>query len=372
MARILAIDDDKGILNLLRLVLEDKGHHEVTVCSDAADGLDQALSSPPDLTIVDVMMPRINGYEIVRKLRENPQTANIPILILTARRQMVDRQAALDAGADDYMAKPMSPQALLDKVEELLESSRAKTARGGAKVVSLLSLRGGVGVTTLAVNLALNGVRQRQAGKKAPKVCLVDLCPSSGQATLHLRVKAQKTWAALPALGEDPSSAALAALLTGHPSGLQLLAAPFEPTCGGALSPALIESMLNGLGRVFDLVVIDAPPLIDVVAASALDGSDKIVLVLAPEVGSIQATVATLQVLGEMQDRVVLVLNQIAPQGGVPEATIEKALGCSLALTIPHDPAQAAALPQGKPLAWAQPSSPLAVATGELLALVSQ
>ena len=372
MARILVIDDDKGILKMLRLILEGRGHHEVALSSDGADGLEQALRSPPDLLIVDVMMPRITGYEIVRKLREHPQTANIPILVFTARSQMLDRQTALDAGADDYMAKPVSPQALLDKVEQLLESRREKNALDGAKVVSLLSLRGGVGVTTLAVNLALNGVREREAGQKAPKVCLVDLCPSCGQATLHLRVKAQQTWAALPALGHDTSLAALTALLTSHPSGLQLLAAPFEPTHAGALSPALIESLLDGLRRVFDLVVIDTPPLIDVVAAAALDGSDKIVLVLTPEVGAIQATVATLQGLDEMQGKVVLVLNQIEPHRGVPEAAIEKALGCSLALTIPHDPAQATALPQGKPLAWAQPSSPLAVATGKLLDLVSQ
>ena len=372
MARILVIDDNVDVLEMLRLILEDRGHHEVTLISDAAEGLSQALSSSPELLIVDVMMPELSGYDIVRRLREQPETAQIPILILTARGQRIDRQTALEEGADDHMAKPVTSQALLAKVEELLQSGRKKKDLGGARVVSLLSLRGGVGVTSLAVNMALNGVRQRESDAKARKVCLVDLCPSSGQATLHLRVKAQQTWAALPALGKDASSAALVALLTSHPSDLRLLAAPFEPTYAGVLSPALIESTLAGLRRVFDLIVIDAPPLIDVVAAAALDGSDKIVLVLTPEVGAIQATVATLQVLDELREKVVVVLNQIAPQPGVPATAIEKALGCPVDLTIPYDPAQAVALPQGKPLAWARPSSPLAVATDQLLTLVSQ
>jgi MinD-like ATPase involved in chromosome partitioning or flagellar assembly len=126
--------------------------------------------------------------------------------------------------------------------------------------------------------------------------------------------------------------------------------------------------MLAGLGQLFDLIVIDAPPLIDEVAAVALDSSDRIVLVLTPEVGAIQATVAMLQVMSDMDQKVSVVLNQVSTHSGVPEAAIERALQRTVALKIPYDPAQAAALPQGKPLAWAQPSAPLAAATKQLLA----
>jgi pilus assembly protein CpaE len=202
-------------------------------------------------------------------------------------------------------------------------------------------------------------------------VCLVDLSPSSGQATLHLRVKTQSTWAALPGLGNNPSADALAGLLTLHPSGLSLLAAPFEPTFAGTLSAPLVEGALLGLRSMFDIVVIDTPPLIDVVAATALDSSDCIVLVLSPEVGAIQATVAMLQVMDDLHEKVAIVLNQTTPQPGVPEAAIEKALRQPLAFKVPYDPAQAAAFPQGRPLAWAQPSSPLSVATKQLLGVLN-
>jgi pilus assembly protein CpaE len=266
----------------------------------------------------------------------------------------------------------------LEKVDELLTLHGTPGAGGdGGKVVSLLSLRGGVGVTTLAVNLALVGVRvlraasQGQADADATPVCLVDLSPASGQGALHLRVSAKQTWAALPGLGVNPSLNNLAGLLTAHPSGLQLLAAPFEPTFAGTLSASLVEGALGGLRSRFDFVVVDIPPLLDVVAAAALDVSDRIVLVLTPEVGAVQAAVAMLRVMDEVQEKLMVVLNHISPQPGLPEATIEKALHRPITLKVPYDPAQVAALHQGKPLAWAQPSSPLAEAVGQLMGMLS-
>jgi pilus assembly protein CpaE len=372
MAEILVIDDSVDLLQMLRVILQERGRHEVILSADGADGLSRALASPPDLAIVDVMMPGITGYDVVRRLREQPQTRDVPILILTARGQMIDRQTALQAGANDHMAKPVAPQALLDKVDELLKLRKAEVTLpgNGGRVVSVMSLRGGVGVTTLAVNLALSAVRYLDARAGEARVCLIDLCPSSGQTALHLRVKARQTWAALPGLGKNPTPDALVELLTPHSSGLQLLAAPFEPTYAGALSASLVEGMLTGLASLFDLIVIDAPPLIDIVAAASLDISDTIVLVLTPEVGAVQATVAMLRVVDELQEKVTLVLNRISPQPVVPEAIIERALGRSPALKVPYDRAQAVALPQGKPLAWAEPSSSLAVAMKQLLALL--
>lgn len=374
MAKILVIDDNADLLQMLRLILQERGNHEVILSADGADGLSRALTSPPDLAIVDVMMPGITGYDVVRRLREQPQTSRMPILILTARGQMIDRQTALQAGADDHMAKPVTPQVLLDKIDELLGPQIAPEETGnGARVISLVSLRGGVGVTTLAVNVALNGLADSGATGNPQRVCLIDFCPSSGQVTLHLRIRARNDWTALPNLGSKPSADQVADLLTPHTSGLQVLAAPFEPTHFGTLSAPLVEGALIRLVSLFDLIVIDAPPIIDVVAAAALDFSDDIVLVLTPEVGAIQATVAMLQVLEDLTDKAAVVLNHVGEKPGVPEAAIEKALHRSLSLKIPYDPAQMTAIPQGRPLALAKPSSPLAVASKQLLqALVLQ
>ncbi len=154
MAKILVIDDNPELLDTISLVLEGRGGHQAVLSADAAEGLAQALADPPDLAIIDVMMPDISGYEICRRMRADPRTASVPIIILTARGQAVDRHAALEAGADDYLVKPTPMDELLERVSGLLAKQVAEKAVAPAAIVALLSLRGGVGVTTLGVNLA--------------------------------------------------------------------------------------------------------------------------------------------------------------------------------------------------------------------------
>jgi DNA-binding response OmpR family regulator len=170
MARILVVDDNADLLQMIRMLLEERGGHEVMLSAEGEDGLAKARANPPDLAIIDVMMPGMNGYEVCRQLRRNPATAQIPIIVLTARGQPVDREAALAAGADDYIAKPVTMAELLERVNRLLTSRIARRPAGGT--IAVLSLRGGVGVTTLAVNLAVTLARS-----SPNQVCLVDLSP---------------------------------------------------------------------------------------------------------------------------------------------------------------------------------------------------
>jgi pilus assembly protein CpaE len=129
----------------------------------------------------------MNGYEVCRQLRRNPATAQIPIIVLTARGQPVDREAALAAGADEYIAKPVTMAELLERVNRLLTSRIARRPAGGT--IAVLSLRGGVGVTTLAVNLAVTLARS-----SPNQVCLVDLSPSSGHDALQLGLRPDPNW----------------------------------------------------------------------------------------------------------------------------------------------------------------------------------
>ena len=116
---VLVADDDPDILALVRLRLEGDGY-EVLSAPDGETALDLALARPPDLALLDVMMPRLDGYEVTRRLREHGPTTTIPIILLTARVQEPDVERGFEAGADDYVTKPFSPQALGQRVQAAL------------------------------------------------------------------------------------------------------------------------------------------------------------------------------------------------------------------------------------------------------------
>ncbi len=116
---VLVADDDPDILALVRFRLERDGY-EVLSALDGETALDLALARTPDLALLDVMMPRLDGYEVTRRLREHGPTTTIPIILLTARVQEPDVERGFQAGADDYVTKPFSPQMLGQRVQAAL------------------------------------------------------------------------------------------------------------------------------------------------------------------------------------------------------------------------------------------------------------
>lgn len=119
MANILVIDDDKDILRLMEFTLKRAGH-AVTTRKSGAEGLAYAESEAPDLVIVDVMMPGMNGYEFCTKMRDNPTLGDTPIIVFSAHYQSTGKRNALEAGADDYIPKTILPDKLLRRVSDLL------------------------------------------------------------------------------------------------------------------------------------------------------------------------------------------------------------------------------------------------------------
>lgn len=357
MARILVIDDNADLLQMIRLLLEERGGHEVVLSAEGQDGLDKAASDPPDLAIIDVMMPGMTGYEVCQRLRSNPSTADIPIIILTARGQDVDRQAALEAGADVYIAKPVTMADLLEQVNELLEKKGSPGRRPSGGATAFLSLRGGVGTTTLAVNMAA-ALQQQGAGN----VCLVDLSPSSGNTALQLGLRPDPNWSALAMMGNQPDVSTVGAYLLEHASGLHILASPFVPVVGDGLPQETVQSMMNALRERFSNLVIDLPSILNEVTMTSLEAVDTITLVLASDPPAIQATLGTLQALRTYTDKIRLVLNQATSGQQLPKEALERVLRRPLNGMIPFDPAQAQALSQGQPLTLSAPESPFAQA----------
>lgn len=120
--RVLIADDDADILALVAFRLERSGY-EVLQATDGEEALRLAVEESPDLAVLDVMMPKMDGYEVTRRIRDNEATSNMPVILLTARAQQSDVDQGMLAGADDYVKKPFSPQELRARVQAVLEGS---------------------------------------------------------------------------------------------------------------------------------------------------------------------------------------------------------------------------------------------------------
>jgi len=122
MARILIADDDPDIRQLVIYALADEGH-EVSVAKDGQEALDHVVQSPPDLMLLDIMMPEMDGYDVLRALDERGIRGFTKILVLTAKGSERDWKLGYDLGADRYMTKPFDPDELLETVGEMLTST---------------------------------------------------------------------------------------------------------------------------------------------------------------------------------------------------------------------------------------------------------
>jgi two-component system, OmpR family, alkaline phosphatase synthesis response regulator PhoP len=120
---VMVIEDEKEIRDLVRYNLEREGFR-VSVASDGDKGLDQLFSERPDVLVLDLMLPGKNGLEILRELRGEATTRELPVLILTARGAEMDKLLGFDHGADDYLTKPFSPRELVARVKALMRRSR--------------------------------------------------------------------------------------------------------------------------------------------------------------------------------------------------------------------------------------------------------
>ena len=116
--KILIVEDEKDILQLVKLYLDKEGYRTVTAAT-GSEGLRQVRTEKPDLVVLDLMLPEIDGLEVCKRLRSAPETAMLPIIMLTAKAEESDTVVGLELGADDYVTKPFSPKTLVARVKAL-------------------------------------------------------------------------------------------------------------------------------------------------------------------------------------------------------------------------------------------------------------
>jgi two-component system alkaline phosphatase synthesis response regulator PhoP len=121
--RILVVDDEIYIVHILEFTLTMEGY-EVLTAADGEEALRRLEQDRPDLVVLDIMMPKVDGYEVLRRIRADEEFHQLPVILLSAKGRPLDRETGLEIGADDYIVKPFSPRRLLEKIQDLLERAR--------------------------------------------------------------------------------------------------------------------------------------------------------------------------------------------------------------------------------------------------------
>jgi pilus assembly protein CpaE len=222
--KILIVDDDMDSLKLIGMMLQRQGY-EITAASNGQQALGRARADQPNLIILDIMMPDMDGYEVCRRLRHDPTTQAIPIIMFTAKTLVDDKVAGFEAGADDYLTKPTHPAELASRVKAVLARSaaQARPASDQALTLGFLGAKGGVGTTTLAVNVAA------ALSRNAPTI-LADF--RFGQGTLGLSLGFARSTGIANLLGKPTNEITARAVeneLVTHNSGLRLLLSSARP-----------------------------------------------------------------------------------------------------------------------------------------------
>jgi len=357
MARVLIIDDSPDVIQLLATFFQRRTDHQVVSAKNGKAGLALAMGNPPDLALVDVMMPVMDGYEVVRKLRADPATSEMGIIILTARGQPVDQAAALKAGADLHLPKPVNLDVLADAIESVL--AKARPVGPKRMVIPVISLRGGTGATTVATNLAT--LLQQVA-----PTTLWDLSPASGHVALSLGLQPKSHWGSY--LRDRDQR--IADLTMTASSGLRVLCAPPMPGVYGWFTKDQVARVLQAMSEDATFVLVDMPPTLDATVAPILQAAAKILLITGDDPPAIQTTLASMQVLRSASDRILLVRSGARPDRLMDTPSLEQSMRLRVHIDLPHDPNQPLALNRGAVLARAKPESPLVVAlkrTAQLL-----
>jgi CheY-like chemotaxis protein/MinD-like ATPase involved in chromosome partitioning or flagellar assembly len=282
-ARILIVDDNPNALKLVGYMLHREGF-EIAVAQSGPEALDAAEADPPDLVILDIMMPEMDGYEVCRRLRAMPQTARTPVIMLTAKSRAEDRVMGFQAGADDYVTKPVLPAELVARVRALLARSslEAEAVPPRARVIGFLGVKGGVGTTTLAVNVAL--ALRKEVGEKR-RVILADLQPWGGAVAHHLSLVSRASLATL--LERSPSQithSLVEGCLASHTSDVRVLGMVHdEEGTIPEMTPDHMDAIVEQLERMADYLLLDLGSGLHPATRAALQHCHYVVAALEPD-----------------------------------------------------------------------------------------
>jgi pilus assembly protein CpaE len=345
--KILIVDDDLDTLRLVGLMLQRQGY-QISAATNGQQGLDKAFEEDPDLILLDVMMPDMDGYEVTRRLRQNSSTAETPILMFTAKSQLDDKVIGFEVGANDYLTKPTHPSELQARVKTLLARAgdrREKASPGGGDesrgyVVGILSARGGLGITTLAVNLGAGLLN-----KSKSDVIVAEMLPGQGSLALELGLVSANGLVELLGLGRvgDLTRDKLREALTYHGSGLKLLLSSDRPRDMHLINQvANYETLVQGLAGLARFVVLDLGVGMQPFAAKVIPRCNDVLILLEGVPNTIihtRALIEDIASLGVNKRNIHVVLNnRVRSDTQLPSSQVQNKLDHEIVGTLTPAP----------------------------------
>jgi pilus assembly protein CpaE len=327
-AKILVVDDDPNVQRLLQYTLKQEGYDVVTA-SDGTEGFRMWDAEAPDLILLDVMLPKLDGYQVAAKIRadEGPST-HVPIIMLTAEREVEQKVRGLRAGADDYLIKPFHPAELMARIKSLLARFAPRDALVGrpplGRVLALYGAKGGVGTTTIAINAAI--ALHRELGRK---VCLIDGNLQFGDHRVFLDLgldrKSIVDIVTAPSIDQD----LIRQVLVQHDSGVDLLLAPPSPETAELVTPEHLPAIIDQLRGLYDYILIDIDKRLDDVNLGVLEAAETMFVVMTADLSclkNVRLVLETISHLGYEADKIQLVLNRSNAFTGINVKNAEGAL----------------------------------------------
>jgi pilus assembly protein CpaE len=328
MAKILVVDDDPNVQRTLRYTLEQEGY-QVVQATDGAEGFRLWGIEEPALILLDVMLPKLDGYQVATKIRaEEGAGTHVPIIMLTAEREVEQKVRGLRAGADDYLIKPFHPAELLARIRSLLARFAPRDGLVGrpplGRILAFYGAKGGVGTTTIAINMAI--ALHRELGRK---VALVDGNLQFGDHRVFLDLgldrKSVVDVVSAPSIDAD----LLKTVMVRHDSGIDLLLAPPSPETAELVTVDHMPTILELLRATYDYVLVDIDKRLDDMNLHILDAADSVFVVMTADLSCLKNVRLVLETVGHLgweRTKVHLVLNRSNAYTGINVKNAEGAL----------------------------------------------
>jgi pilus assembly protein CpaE len=365
--RVLLIDDEQFYFKLIRKSLKES-EYEIEYAQSGNEGLSKIPSFNPEMLIVDLKLPGMDGFEVLERLRRDPKFSHVPVIVITAQDELSEKLRAFELGADDYLVKPFQPEELAARMgilarrgmaAQLAYESKAKTS---AAIYTVHSLRGGLGCSSIVVNL---GLAFHKLWNK--DTLLVDGVLTAGQVALMLDAKPVATWENLVGVEvENMDDAVANEMMCAHKSGIRYIASPRYPIAADTFSQDVLHAFAGKLKASNEFILVDASHDFSDMTIHMLSLSSTILLVMAPEMASLRTTVSALEIydrLGIPLEKVKIILNNNSSSPAIKQAQLEKVLKRSIDFVLPYEAGEVnRALNFGQPFILRNPDLPICLA----------